>query len=88
MAIKKGDTVLVLTGNDRGKTGEVLESIPSKSSAVVQGVNLRWRHKKPTQQNPKGDRVQREFPVHISNLRPAQASKAAAKKPASGKKKS
>ncbi len=77
MGIKKGDSVLVLSGNDRGKRGEVLRVSPERALAVVQGVNLRWRHKKPNQQNPKGERVQFEAPVHLSNLRRDEAAKAA-----------
>jgi large subunit ribosomal protein L24 len=79
MGIKKGDTVLVLAGNDRGKTGEVLRSLPRESRLLVRGVNLRWKHKKPNQQNPKGERTQRESPIHASNVRLAESKKPAAK---------
>jgi len=84
MHVKKGDTVLVLSGNDKGKTGEVTEVMPRKERVVVEGVNLRWRHKKPTQQNPKGERVQREQSIHASNVKRVEAAggKGAAKKAA------
>ena len=69
MHVKKGDMVQVLSGNDRGKTGEVKLAYPKKNRVLVDGVNLRWRHKKPTQQNPKGERVQLEVPIHASNVK-------------------
>ena len=68
MKIRKGDTVVVIAGNDKGTTGEVLEAFPSQQRVVVAGVNLRWKHNKPSQQNPQGERVQREFPIHVSNV--------------------
>ena len=71
--VKKGDIVLVLSGNDKGKTGEVKQALPRAGRVVVAGVNLRWRHKKPTQQNPKGERAQREMSIHASNVRLADA---------------
>lgn len=81
--VKKGDNVLVLSGNDKGKTGEVKQALPREGRVIVAGVNLRWRHKKPTQQNPKGERSQREMPIHASNVRLADApAKAAKSKPA------
>ena len=49
MHVKKGDTVLVLSGNDKGKTGEVKLALPRQGRVVVEGVNLRWSHNKPTQ---------------------------------------
>ncbi len=67
--VKKGDLVLVLSGNDKGKTGEIKQALPRAGRVVVEGINMRWRHKKPTQQNPKGERVQREAPIHASNVR-------------------
>jgi len=79
MHVKKGDMVLVLAGNDKGKTGEVKEALPREGRVVVEGVNLRWRHQRPSQQNPKGERVQREISIHASNVRrvePAAGGKA------------
>lgn len=80
MHVKKGDTVLVLSGNDKGKTGEIIECMPRKDRVVVEGVNMRWRHKKPTQQNPKGERVQREQSIHASNVKRIEAAEGASKK--------
>lgn len=64
---KKGDKVIVLSGNDRGNTGTILRILGDK--AIVQGVNIRTRHMKPTRQQGKGSIVKIERPVHISNLR-------------------
>ena len=69
MHVKKGDTVLVISGNDKGKTGEVKQALPRKERVVVEGINLRWRHRRPSQQNPKGERVQSEAPIHASNVK-------------------
>jgi large subunit ribosomal protein L24 len=66
--VKRGDTVIVIAGNDKGKTGEVKRVLADKKRVIVDGVNLRWKHKKATQQNPKGERVQEECPVHASNV--------------------
>lgn len=70
MRFRKGDRVVVIAGNDKGQQGEVLGILTKKDRVLVQGVNLRWEHKKPTQQNPKGERVQSEHPIHISNVMP------------------
>ena len=69
--VKKGDTVVVTAGNDAGKVGEVLRVITSDDRFVVQGVNIRTRHLKPTQQNPQGGLLRKEMPIHISNVSPA-----------------
>ena len=64
---KKGDRVTVLSGKDKGKTGEVLKVLPSKSRAVVQGINLFKRHTPPSQAGP-GGIVEKEASIHLSNL--------------------
>ena len=66
--IKKGDRVIVLSGKDKGKTGEVIRSIPKDSKVVVSGVNVATRHKKPTQANPQGGLEKIEAPMHISKV--------------------
>ena len=66
--IRKGDTVVVLSGKDKGKTGEVIRSIPKESKVVVSGVNVHARHRKPTQQSPQGGIERKEAPLHISNV--------------------
>ena len=68
--IRKGDMVIITAGNDRGATGEVLRVIPKTSRVVVQGINVRSKHLKPSQNNPQGGIVRREMPVHISNVSP------------------
>ena len=73
MHVKKGDTVLVLAGNDKGRTGEVKQALPGNNRVVVEGVNLRWRHRRPSQKNPKGERVQRELSIHASNVKRVEA---------------
>jgi large subunit ribosomal protein L24 len=66
--IKKGDTVVVLAGKDKGKTGEVTRVDPKASKVVVGGLNLAKRHRKPTQANPQGGIDSFEAPLHISNV--------------------
>ena len=66
--IKKGDTVFVNSGEDKGKTGRVLEVIKAKSRAIVEGVNMVKKHTKPDAQNPQGGIVEQEAAIHISNL--------------------
>lgn len=66
--IKKGDTVVVLAGKDKGKTGEVTRVDPKASKVVVAGVNVAVRHRKPTQANPQGGLDRFEAPLHVSNV--------------------
>ncbi len=67
--ILKGDMVIITSGNDRGVTGEVLRMV-SDTRVVVQGVNVRSKHLKPSQANPQGGILRREMPIHISNISP------------------
>jgi large subunit ribosomal protein L24 len=66
--IKKGDTVIVLSGKDKGKTGQVTQSMPKDGKVVVAGVNIAIRHKKPTQAEPQGGLVRSEAPMHVSKV--------------------
>ncbi len=66
--IKKGDMVYVNAGNDKGKTGKVLEVIAKKNRAIVEGVNMVSKHTKPNSKYPQGGIIKREASVHISNL--------------------
>ena len=66
--IKKGDTVVVLSGKDKGKTGEVTRSMPKDGKVVVSGVNIATRHKKPSQVNPQGGLERTEAPLHVSKV--------------------
>ena len=67
MKIKKGDQVIVITGRDKGKTGEVIQAMPKESKVLVRGINLVKRHTKPTQENA-GGIVSKEKPIHVSNV--------------------
>ena len=66
--IRKGDTVVVLTGKDKGKTGEVVRAMPKDMKVVVSGVNVHARHRKPSQLNPQGGIERKEAPLHVSNV--------------------
>jgi large subunit ribosomal protein L24 len=66
--IKKGDKVLVITGSDKGKRGEVLRVSPTDNRAIVQGVNLAKHHQKPTQAGGQGGIISIEATIHLSNL--------------------
>ena len=68
MRIKKGDTVFIRTGQSKGKTGRVLFVDETNSKVVVEGVNLRKKHQKPTQKSPKGGVISIEGPIHMSNV--------------------
>lgn len=66
--IKKGDTVQVMAGDDLGKKGRVLEIIRKTNRAIVEGVNMMKKHTKPNTEYPQGGIVEKEAPIHISNL--------------------
>jgi large subunit ribosomal protein L24 len=66
--IKKGDRVILLTGKDKGRTGQVTEVLPKDGRVVVSGLNLVQRHTKPTQADPQGGIKSKEASVHISNV--------------------
>ena len=68
MKIKKGDTVQVLSGNDKGKTGEVLEVIPKLQKVVVKGINIRKKHIKPRKQGEEGGIIPVECSIHSSKV--------------------
>lgn len=66
--VKKGDNVKVIAGNDKGREGRVLAVFPKKERVLIEGINMRVHHEKPSQQNPQGGRMSREAPVHVSNV--------------------
>ena len=66
--VKKGDTVLVLSGKDKGKSGKIIEALPKKAKEVVEGVNKVKRHTKPSQKVPQGGILVKEAPIHSSNV--------------------
>ncbi|MGD1852089.1 MAG: 50S ribosomal protein L24 [Cyanophyceae cyanobacterium] len=68
MHVRKGDTVQVITGRDKGKIGEVVAIFPKKSTVVIEGVNRRTKHIKPTQEGESGRIETTEFPLHSSNV--------------------
>lgn len=67
LKIKKGDQVIVTTGRDKGKTGEVTKVMPKESKVIVQGINMVKRHTKPSQASA-GGIVSKEAPIHVSNV--------------------
>jgi large subunit ribosomal protein L24 len=71
--IKKGDKVVVLSGKDKGRTGEVVKAMPKEGKVIVSGVNVHARHRKPTQQSPQGGIERKEAPLHISKVAIATA---------------
>jgi len=68
MKIRKNDNVMVISGNDRGKTGKVLKVFPKDNKVIVEGINLRKRHTKPSQKSPQGGILEKEAPVNASNV--------------------
>ena len=68
--IKAGDTVVITTGADKGKTGRVLRVLVGRDRVVVEGINRVWKHVRPSQRNPQGGRIQKDAPIHISNVMP------------------
>jgi large subunit ribosomal protein L24 len=68
MKIRKNDNVIVIAGNNRGKTGKVLKVFPKVNRVIVEGVNLRKRHTKASQKNPQGGITEKEAPVNVSNI--------------------
>jgi len=66
--VKKNDTVVVIAGKNKGNRGKVLAVDVESDKVIVEGVNLRTKHMKPSQANPQGGRVRKEFPIHLSNV--------------------
>ena len=67
--IKKGDTVEIIAGDDKGKKAEVLQVLPAKDAVIVKGCKIAKKAVKPTEQNPEGGFANKEMPIHISNVR-------------------
>jgi len=68
LKIKSGDTVQVISGDHKGSEGKVLRVLRDKNKAIVEGVNMVKRHNKPSAENPQGGIVEKEAPIHVSNL--------------------
>ena len=68
--VRKDDRVEVISGEHRGQQGRVLRIIPKRDMLVIEGVNLVYRHLRPTRRNPQGGRIRKEAPLHVSNVLP------------------
>lgn len=68
--VKTGDSVVITAGNDKGRTGKVISVITDKDRVIVEGINVRKKFLKPTQQRPQGGEITQEMPIHISNVSP------------------
>ena len=69
MHVKRDDTVVVITGTEKGKSGKVLRAYPGKDMVLVEGINVRKKHQKANRQGGKGQIVERAVPIHVSNVR-------------------
>jgi large subunit ribosomal protein L24 len=67
--VRKGDTVTVITGNHKGASGKILAVLPKKQQVLIEGVRIIKKHVRKTQENPNGAIVEREGPIHISNVK-------------------
>jgi large subunit ribosomal protein L24 len=68
MKVRKNDNVMVMSGNDKGKTGKILKVFPKDNRIIIEGINIRKRHTKPTQKSPQGGIVEKEAPINASNV--------------------
>ncbi|MFD2615204.1 50S ribosomal protein L24 [Paenibacillus gansuensis] len=66
--VKKDDTVMVITGKDKGKKGRIIAAYPRENRVLVEGINMVKKHAKPSQQNPQGGILNQEAPIHVSNV--------------------
>ncbi len=69
MKIKKGDTVLIICGKDRGRKGKVIKALPKKEQVIVEGINLVKKHQRPRRSGEKGQIIQKPAPIHVSNVK-------------------
>ncbi len=69
MKIKKGDNVLVITGKDKGKSGQIVRAFPKLDRVLVEGVNIKKVHQRAKTRGGKGSTVEKSFPIHVSNVR-------------------
>ena len=68
MQVKKGDTVVVISGKDKGKQGKILQAMPKQDKLIVEGVNMQTKHQKPTAKVQQGGIIHQEGPIHVSNV--------------------
>lgn len=85
--VKRGDTVQVISGNHRGSSGKILQVIAGKSQVVIEGVRLIKKHQRKSQEQPNGAIIEREGPIHISNVKIVEATAPKASKKEKAKKK-
>ena len=71
--VKKGDIVAIIAGDDKGRTGEVLRVFEARGKVLVQGVNRVYKHLRPSRQNPRMGRIQKEMPISLSNVLPVES---------------
>lgn len=83
MHVKKGDTVVLISGADKGKKGKVVHAFPERDRVVVEGVNMKKKHQRPRAQGKKGQVIDVAMPVHVSKVRLSEKGAAPAKKGAS-----
>lgn len=69
MHVKKGDNVIVLAGKDKGKTGKILRAFPKQDQVLVEGVNAKKVHERPKKGGTKGSIIEKNFPIHVSNVK-------------------
>jgi len=84
--VKKGDNVVVITGNHKGASGKVLEILPKKQQVLIEGVRMIKKHQRKSQDAPQGQIIQREGPIHISNVKLAEVPAPTTEKKSSRKK--
>ena len=77
--VKKGDNVQVITGNHKGSIGKVLQVFPTKQQVLIEGVRMIKKHTKKSQDNPQGAIIQREGPIHVSNVKKVEEAEATSK---------
>ncbi|MDR3402318.1 MAG: 50S ribosomal protein L24 [Chthoniobacter sp.] len=77
--VKKGDNVQVITGNHKGAIGKVLQLFPAKQQVLIEGVRMIKKHTKKSQDNPQGAIIQREGPIHVSNVKKVEETEATSK---------
>ncbi len=73
LKIKKGDTVKIIAGDDKGKTGKVLQVLPKENKVIVEGCKVAKKAVKPTEENTKGGHVNKEMPIDVSNVKKVEA---------------
>ncbi|PIP55747.1 MAG: 50S ribosomal protein L24 [Candidatus Zambryskibacteria bacterium CG_4_9_14_3_um_filter_42_9] len=69
MHVKKGDTIIVLAGKDKGKTGLILKAFPKEDKVLVEGVNVKKVHQRAQKKETKGTIIEKNFPIHVSNVK-------------------